>query len=747
MSEAEDVTPPAGPSAATGLLTRRRVLFGSAALLGGGAIFGFAWLDRDRPNPLLEHLADGEVSLNQYLKITTDNEVWVAIPRAEMGQGIMAGLAVLVAEELDVPWPDVHVFPAPTAPIYANNTTWLESLPFMPYDHSTVAEAVRGVTRWIGKVMGQDFTAASTSTRDGFEPMRKAAAATRALLVAEAAERLQADAATLVVEDRHVVEPGSARRLAFRELAEAAAERTVPPDVRLKPRAQWKLLGRSLPRQDIPAKCRGAATFTADFRAPDLLHATVRQNPNIGAPAIAVDDAETRAMPGVHSVVAHDSWVGVLGDSFWQAHRAADRLQVEWAAADYLPSSAEQRAELGRLCDAGDADVFRDDGDARAYAGAASQTLQAEYYVPNLAHMTMEPMSAAAQFTDDGLSLWVGSQAPSSVVQVVARELDLDPDTIRFHQQLIGGGFGRRAEMDFIVQAAVLARHARPRPVNLLWSREQDVTHDFYRPAMLGRFSGAVGDDGMPVALHARTASQDVMPQFVPRVTPGAIFPVDDVTSAQGIFDQSYAIPNFLSEHVAVDWPLRVGNWRSVGLFGSGFMMESFIDELARLGGKDPVDVHLHLLREHPGMARVVQAAAEMAGWGQPLPPGRGRGLSFLAPFEAYMAQVVEVSFDEREGLRVEKVFAAIDVGTAVNPGSIRAQIEGGIVFGLSAALLQRIDFADGRVVQSNFHDHDVLRMHQMPRIEVEILEEKEGIAGVGEAGTAPIGGALANAV
>ena len=648
-----------------------------------------------------------------------------------------------MAEELDLDWSDVEVFFGPADSAYANKTAWRDSLPLRPHDRSAVAEAARAGTSWVSDLIGLQFTGASSSLRGLFWPMRAAAAGARAVLIEEAADRLGVAASSLSLEDHHVVGPNGAR-LSFGALAEGAARRTLPADPPLKERAEWSHIGRSLPRVDVPAKTDGTATFAFDIHQPEMLVAVVVQNPYLEAPLVRVDDALARAQPGVVDVIPFDQGVAVVADGFWRAQRAARLLAVEWGGPSYPPTTTAQFEALDALCQSGPYDRYREDGDAEGTL-AAAKPHEARFTVPYLAHFTMEPLNAVAKVDGGRVDLWMGTQVQTPTQHQVAAALGVPVEAVHLHTTLLGGGFGRRGEVDFAVRAASIAKAMSPRPVQVIWPREQDTTHDFYRPGMVARYRGSLDAQGWPVALHARAASQDVMPQYVPRL--GSLFPIADVTSGDGTRDQPYAIPHYLVEHADPGWALPVGPWRSVGYSSNGFMMESFLDELAHLGGKDPAAVRLHLLRHDPVATAVVEAAMAMSRWGTALPEGWGRGIAFQHAFGANSAQVAEISHSEAAGLKVERIFCAVDVGIAVDPRNLVSQMEGGIAFGLSALLLQEIRFEAGRVVQSNLHDYDVLRMHQMPDISVRILESGHAVGGAGEVGVGPVAAAVANAL
>ncbi len=744
-------------------LTRRAFLIGSVAIAGGVA-FGVYQLRRPQPNPLagIEH-ADGErsVTLNPYLIIDADG-VAIVTPRAEMGQGVHTTLAALVAEEMDLPWQAVRTLHGPTAAAYFNAAMLEAAVPYPSWDRGWLAEGLRDATGVAGKLLGLQLTGGSTSTADAYVKMRKAGAAARGVLVQAAAERWGKEADTLRTDAGAVVDPGSGARLTYSALAEAAAGIEPLADPPLKPRAQWQLLGRSLPRVDMVAKCTGTARFAIDVRLPDMRYATVVANPYLGGTRAGFDASRAEAMRGVLRVLdlgpAQGDALAVVADNSWRAFQAAAALDIDWRpATDITGDSATMLDEIAASIDRLEPDaVPRDDGDAeqalRSARAEARPLVEAEYRAPFLAHTTLEPPSAVALREPERLTLWIGHQAPTLLRDLAAKQLGLAPEQVDVRVELLGGGFGRRAEVDFGLQAAAIADAMPGTPVKLTWTREQDVRHDLYRPAAVARCQGLVGSDGLPQTVRIDIASPSVMRSFSARVGLPAMGP--DKLITEGAARQPYTIANYRVAGYRPDSPVPLGNWRSVGASFNGFFHECFLDELAAAGGVDPLAMRLALTQDYPFAQAVLQAVGELSDWHTPLPADdgrrRGRGLAMTHSFGSTVAQVVEVSAGtdpDRDGIRIERVHCVADVGLALDPGIVEAQMQSGIVYGLSAAVMGEISFHHGRVEQSNFHDYGALRLAQCPEIRVRILESGDRPTGVGEPGTPPSKPALTNAI
>ena len=720
-------------------LARRSFLVGSVAVLGGAA-FGVWRYRQPHPNPLLDTLPEGSSAITPYVRIDAQG-VTVITPRAEMGQGIHTTLAALVAEELDVDWDQLRVEHGPPGAAYYNRAMLEEGVPFGALDHSAAAEAMRGTMGVLAKFVGLQGTGGSSSVPDAFDKMRVAGAAARFALVAAAAQRLGVPAATLKTASGAVVAPDG-RRLTYPELAADAAKVALPDDPPLKPRALWRYLGKSMPRVDMVGKCTGTATFGIDVRLPGMVFATVRMNPALDAPLTSFDATAAKAMRGVLQVVALPGGVGVVADNTWRAFQAAQAVRCEWGAPVYPPTTAALMDAVAASFDPRHEDKqWRDDGDVDQ-AMAAGQALEAEYRVPYLAHATMEPMNAVAWLHDGQLDLWTGTQVPTIARDQAAKLAGLDTSRVHVHTTLMGGGFGRRAESDYVLQAVRLAMALPGKPVKLTWRREEDMGHDFYRPPAIARFRGTTGQ-GTVQALDLRVASPSVLASQGGRI--GLAPPGPDKLIADGLHDQPYALPHWRATTFRTPASVPVSSWRSVGNSFNGFFLESFLDELAHQAGADPMALRRTLLTHAPSRA-VLDAVAPLSGWGTPLEKGRGRGLAFHLSFGVPVAEVVEVTATP-QGIRLDQLSIAADVGTTLDPRNVEAQLQSGALFGLSAAMFGEITFAGGAVEQGNFHQYETLRMAQVPRIRVQVLDGGGPIRGVGEPGTPPAAPALANAI
>jgi isoquinoline 1-oxidoreductase beta subunit len=719
-------------------ITRRTLLLGSAAI-AGGVVFGYWRFKAPYANPLLEALRDGEAALTPYVRIDQTGTTIIA-PRAEMGQGVHTTLAALVAEELDVALEDVRVEHGPASKAYFNQVAFEEGVPFAATDEGRLAEGVRNFTHVPTKLLGMQITGGSSSTPDAFVKMRKAGAAARAVLLAAAAKKLNVAQATLTTNNGMVV-AADGTRVPYTELAILAAEIEPPRDPELKDRADWKLLGRSLPRVDMVAKCTGTAEYSIDVRLPGMLYATVRMNPQLGGEMLSFDAAAAGAMPGVRTIAPLPGGVMVIATNTWYAMQAAKAINCEWGPAPYPATSDEHFAAVekafahdhdSRFLDTGDVDDVLADG----------ADVEGEYQVPYLAHATMEPLNAVAWLHDGQLEIWAGTQAPTQAVKDSATIAGIDADRVQLHTTLMGGGFGRRAEADFIKTAVHAAKAMPGVPVKLTWSREEDTTHDTYRPLARARFRARVAD-GAALALDLALAAPSAIESQLARI--GMTVPGPDMSIVQAAWDQPYDIPNYRVTGYRAPVMTPISSWRSVGASQNGFFHESAIDEIAQAAGVDPVQMRLTMLTHEPSR-EVLKAVAAMSGWGRELPSGHGLGVAFVLSFGVPVAEVIEVAATTN-GIRILKAWAAVDVAIALDPGNIEAQVQSAINFGLSAAIMNEITLKDGVVEQSNFHDYSAIRMAQAPDIEVRVLENGTKIRGIGEPGLPPAAPALANAI
>jgi isoquinoline 1-oxidoreductase beta subunit len=729
-----------------GKILRRTFLLGTAAIAGGFAV-GWYMYQKPYPNPL--EAQPGEGVFTPFIKIASDDTVTMVIPRAEMGQGMLTTLAAMIAEELDVELASVKTEFAPAAKTYYNSAMLEEGAPFPAFDNSFVAETMRGMQGVVAKFLAMQATGGSSSTVDAFDKLREAGAAARLMLVHAAAEEWGVVAASLRTENGKVIDPALGKTLSYGALAEAASKRKVPSDVTLKPRDQWRYLGKTQPKLDMEAKVTGKATFGIDVRLPDMLFATVRMNPRQGAVMTSMDEGAALAMPGVVKVVNLGTGFAVIANNTWTAFQAAEAVQPQWAEAPYPATTDAVFGKIEEALASGEGFGMRSDGDTPAEAAGRGETIKARYSAPYLAHACMEPMNATAQWQGDRLTIWSGNQAPTSIVQQAAAVFSIPAENVDVVSTYLGGGFGRRFETDFSILAARVAKEADGKPVQVTWTREEDMRHDMYRPGALCDAEAVLGSNGIE-AVSFRTASQSVMASAFGRLEGAMTPPGPDKLIVDGLWDQPYDLPNFHVTGVPVDLAIPVGFWRSVGHSFNPFFIESFMDEIAAASKQDPLEMRLKLMAKHVPAVGVLEAVKEMSGWGTPLNAAgvkaRGRGVAFCLSFGSWVAQVIQVA-DTDAGIRIEKVWCAADVGIALDPGNLEAQMISGIVYGLSAAMDQQITFADGAAVEGNFDSYDAMRMGQCPAIEVRVLENSPKIGGAGEPGTPPSLPALANAI
>jgi len=737
--------------ASLGKIARRTFLIGAAAIAGGVAV-GYYYYRRPYPNPLDGDLAKGEATFNPYVKIASDNTITVIVPRAEMGQGVTTTLAALVAEELDVELNKVKVEHGPASWAYYNTEMLAEGGPFAFYDEGMVAEAARGAMGGLGKILGLQGTGGSASTRDGFDKMRQAGAAARHVLVAAAAEKLGVPAGELETANGTITHKASGKSITYGEVAVAAGAVEQPSSVTLRQKSDWRLLGKPQMRTDMLAKVTGAPIFGVDVSLPDMLYGTVKMSPVFWAKPKSADLSKAEKLPGVIKVVpletTYGHGFGVIAENTWAAFRAADAIEAQWGELEYPEDSAAISTALRATLGSTEGSALRDDGDVdTAFADAPRESLvEADYEVPYLAHACMEPMNATARLKDGVLDVWSPNQIPTITRQLCAGAVGVEQDKVNVHTTFMGGGFGRRGEIDFSLYAALLAKEAAGRPVKVIWTREEDTRHDTYRPTAAGSFRARLGDDGMPVAVDMKIASQSTIASTLRRTFP-SLSPIGpDKTISEGSHDQPYTIADYRVTAIPAAISVPVGFWRSVGNSYNGFFHESFMDEIAAAGKTDPVAMRKQLMAAYPAAVKVIEKVAEMAKWGEPLPAGKAKGIAFTLSFGSWVGEIIQIA-DTPAGIRIENVWIAADVGTALDPGIIEAQLISGAIYGLSAAMGQEITFADGMVEQSNFHDYDAMRINQCPVFQVAILENYHKMGGVGEVGTPPAAPALANAV
>jgi len=696
---------------ATQIERREFLKFSLAA--GGGLLIGFSL-----PGADMFATAQAQSTTvfmpNAFLRIGTDDRVTVIVNHSEMGQGVYTALPMLLAEELDADW----------------NKIGFESAPVDPkYNHP---------------VFGMQITGGSSSVWSAFEQYRKAGAAARGMLIAAAAQQWNVNPATLRTDSGAVFD-GTNRKLTYGQLAEAAAKLTPPAEVTLKDPKTFKLIGKPVKRLDTSEKINGKAVFGLDVKMPGMLTAVVARPPIFGATMKSFDDSRARTMPGVRKIAAVPSGVAVIADSFWQAKMAREALHVDWDDSAMRTFSTNQMMQQFREQAKSPGTNVRREGDPDAAFAQAAKKIEAVYEVPYLPHAMMEPLNCAVDLRADTCEIWTGTQFQTVDRANAAKIAGLPPERVQIHTTYLGGGFGRRAnpQSDFVVEAVHVAKVAGA-PVKVVWTREDDMQGGWYRPAFLHAIAGSIDSNGNPVSWRSRLVGQSIFAgTMFEAMMKGKEY---DPASVEGVDDLPYAIPNLAVESHKADVKVPVQWWRSVGHSHTGFATECFIDELAVLAQKDPYQFRRALLPKHPRHLAVLDLAAQKAGWGKPLPKGRARGIAVHFAFESYNAQVAEVSVDDGK-IRVHRIVSAVDCGRYVNPGIIAAQLEGGAIFGASAALFQEFTFENGRLQQTNFHTFPMMRMNECPEIETHIVENNEKSGGIGEPGVPCTAPAIANAV
>jgi isoquinoline 1-oxidoreductase beta subunit len=718
--------------------TSRRSLIKAGAVAGGGLLFGFSLFGCDRGGgkdakndrkeaPPEKAVGQATTAASEpaglahdaFIRIDREGIVTLIIHKVEMGQGTFTSMPMLLAEELGADLSKVKLEQAPA-------------------DNSLYADPM----------LGGQVTGGSTSVRGAWKPLREAGAKVRTVLVQAAAKNWGVAETDLRVVGGTVRHEASNRSAHFGELADAASKLPFPKDVKLKDPATFTLIGKSLKRLDSPVKVNGQALFGIDARLPNMGVAAVAASPVMGGKVAAVDEQKAMAVKGVRQVLRIEGAVAVVADNFWTAKQgllaAAPRFDD---GANANVSTAGIVADMAKVSQ-GTGAIAKNEGDAlKVLAQEGGRRIDAVYEMPFLAHATMEPMNCTVDLRPDGCDLWVGTQVPALAQGAAAKVAGLPVEKVKVHNHYLGGGFGRRLEVDYVIQAVAFAKLAKG-PLKVVWTREEDIQHDMYRPYYYDRLSARLNDKGMPVAWFHRVTGSSIMSRFAPPMVKNGV----DPDAVEGAADLQYAIPDLRVEYVRHEPPgLPTAFWRGVGPTHNVFVVESFIDELAYAGKTDPVAFRRALLTKSPRTLAVLNLAAEKAGWGRPLKAvaGRkvGRGVSTQFAFGSYMAQVAEVSVGADGDVRVHRVVCAVDCGQNINPDTIVAQMEGGIVFGASAALWDQITVEKGRVQQSNFGDYRVMRMNESPSVEVYIVNSRDEPGGIGEPGTAGIAPALANAV
>ena len=720
----------------------RRAFITTGVVAGGGVMVGIAIRPGNQIKDLVPKLGiDGENLVHTYIKIDSDNNITAVIPHSEMGQGVHTSLGQMLAEELDADWNRMKVEEAPALGEYASYSAGRRYLLAGIEFPKILIPTVDGMMMRVADTLNMQITGGSLSVRSpGFLAMRIAGAATREMIQAAAAKSWDVPVNEVVTENSYVSHGPTNRREPYATFSNEITSMTPSQTPVFKSPSDYKIVGQYFPRRDIPAKVDGSAKFAADTRLPNMTYASVLRSPVPGGSLISMNDSVARSFPGVIDVVKlpaasvtnmlgemlASEAVAVVADSYWKANKAIQTLEIKWGQTEYDSVSSDSiydqfdrdiSARINRNTD-------RIEGEVDSAFSGAARVIDADYHVPFLAHTCMEPLNATADVRSDSAEIWVGCQNPLGFRRVVAEFLELDTEKVTLHNHIMGGGFGRKSQQDFVIQAALISKSVG-RPVQLIWSREEDVRQDFYRPAVQSRFKAALDEIGNVIAWE-NTYTNKNEPIEAP------LIPYDVPAQDIGYVDSPVHIP--------------FGAWRSVDHSQHGFFTESFIDEVANASGKDSFEFRAELLKDKPRHLAVLSKAAEESGWTRTLQQGKGRGISLQESFGSIVAQVVEVTVVEGK-LSVDRVVAVIDAGISVAPDGIAAQLESGIIYGLTAALHGEITIENGAVVQSNFDDYKSVRMDEAPKIETHVINSGYDIGGAGEPGTPGIAPALANAV
>ena len=654
---------------------------------------------------------EAAVALNAWIHVGTDDLVTILIDKSEMGQSILTGLAMLAAEELECDWKKVRTEFAPADKVYVNPQ------------------------------FGVQGTGGSSATRTSWEPLRRAGAAARMMLLEAAAQKWGVDKSECRAENGAVLHAATKRQLTYGSLAEAAAKLPVPQNVPLKDPKEFRIIGKPAKRLDTPDKVNGSAQYGIDVRLPGMYYAVVARCPVFGGKVASFDATKAKAVPGVKDVIQISDGVAVVAGNTWTAMEGRRALEVKWDEGPNSSVSTESISKLlaGRAAQPGA--IGRKEGDVAAGLASAAKKIEAEYEVPFVAHATMEPQNCTAHARADRCDVWAPTQNQTNTQAIAAMITGLDPKAVFVHTTFLGGGFGRRFETDFVAEAVEISK-AIGGPVKVTWSREDDIQHDYYRTASHAHFTAGLDADGWPVVWVNTIACPSLMARF------GPLKDNFDRRSVEICDSVPYAIPNILVDYQLADVGIPIGFWRSVGASQNGFFLESFIDEIAAAGKKDPYALRRRLLAKSPRHLAALETAAEKAGWGAPLPADRFRGIAVVSSYFGYVAQVIEISVDRKaRTLKVRRVVCALDCGRIVNPASIDAQVKSSVVYGLTAALRGAITIERGRVQQKNFNDYQVLRIHEMPVVDVHIIPSEEAPTGAGEFTLPPVAPALCNAI
>ncbi|MCP4751933.1 MAG: xanthine dehydrogenase family protein molybdopterin-binding subunit [Proteobacteria bacterium] len=720
-------------------LTRRQMIRASTAA-GAGLMVGFhlpgcsngatiSYEGQIRP--------DGNFVPNAWIRIDRHDTVTVMVNHSEMGQGVLTALPMIVAEEMDADWDKVRSEHAPVADVYKN------------------------------PMMNMQITAGSTSVRTTWEILRQAGASVRRLFVEAAAQTWRVPPDECSTEKSRVVHGSSGRKLRYGELLEAAAGLPMPENVTVKPPAEFDLIGRSVPRLDSAAKTDGSAVFGVDVQLPGLLVATVAHPPVIGSKAVSVDYSEALKIPGVKDVLTIGNGVAVVAETFWQALKGKRLLKIQWTQGNRETADTAVLKGRWRKMAENEGDTTYEKGDVDDVAEAKGRVVEADYELPFQAHATAEPMNCTADVRPDRCEVWVPTQNQGGSHAMAVYITGLDPEVVKIHTTFVGGGFGRRADADFVAEAVEIS-HTLKKPVKVVWTREEDMTTDVYRPASFNRMKAVVDEGGRPVAWIHRMVGPDHFVQFIPKFVPAMTpswFPgfmkrgaaslagslMNTFGAGKGLLGGAgplpYDIDNVRIEFLNDDVGIPVGFWRSVANSSNGFVVESFVDELAQAAGKDPYRFRLELLQGNPRLQHVLKLAAEKSSWEKPPPKGLFRGITAHVFHDTLISMVAEISVADSGEIVVHRIVCAVDCGQVIHPKIIQAQMESGIAFGLTATLKSSVTFSRGKPDQSNFNDFEILRMNEMPTVETHIVPSAESPTGIGEAAVPTVAPAVANAV
>lgn len=722
--------------------TRRAFLVGSAAVVGGVA-FGYYMVKKPHANPLLDGLGEGEAALTPWVKIDRDGVTLIA-PHADIGQGVRSMQAMLIAEELDVDYRTVKVSPGEPAPAYYNTALASEAVPYMSTDDSTAAETMRGIMGSLIKVMGAQVTGGSSAVPDSFDKLRLAGAVARETLIKVAARQHGVSAVDLKTRDGAVILPDGTP-MPYEMLAEGASATVPVTDVVLRSPSQWRFIGKEMQRLDIVEKSTGTLRYGIDLEIDDMVHASVRLNPRQGGALESYDASVASEMRGVKAVVPVSGGVAVVADNTWRAIKAVNAVDCVWGAAPYPSEMPDHWKVLADSFNDEHLDnVWRNEGNVDRVFGEADGIVSAEYRAPYVAHAPLEPLSAIVRVNNDGIiDVWAGCQLPRFVQANVAAIAGIDTEKVRLHNQYAGGSFGHRLEDEHVKRATEIALAMKGTAVKLTYSREEDFAHDYPRHIALGRMRGAV-KSGQLEAMELGIASPSVQASQLPRQNQ-AVPPGPDRQITAGAWNMPYDLPNLRVSGYKAPELAPVSSWRSVGASANGFFAECFLDELIQAAGLDPLNERIRMCND-PLSRAVLETVGEISGWGSDLGANRGRGVALVRSFGVPVAQVIEVT-NTPDGIKIDRVFVAAEVGRVIDPINFDNLVKGGVVWGLGHAMNCEITYSDGMAEQANYYDHEGMRMHQCPEIHVKALENSDKIRGIGEPPVPPAAPALANAI